>query len=279
MDSGPVERIYFNRLRNHALLDKESEYDLIRRYQNGDNQALEELIKFNQRLVIKQANRLLHIGDVQNDIQDLVQWGNIGLMQAAKRFDLSRNLRFSTYAVWWILSYIRRWAMRDRIIHIPFHLQDDKIKVNRAETVLSNRLKRKPTLDELETECGVKKQKILEVQDLFDRPMSLDSKPKKNESNCDDFYTLIPQEARDDLDPQLSTEKLDTIRSIHACLSTLPAKERQVLELRYGLHDNHERTMKEVGEIMGVSRERIRQIEASAKTRIRATLTSTSLNP
>jgi len=226
--------------------------------------AREHLIIANSRLVISVAKKYLGRGV---PFLDLIQEGNIGLMRAAKKFDYRRGFKFSTYATWWIRQAITRAiADQSRTIRVPVHMGDQISKMLRAQHHLKQKLSRDPTTDELAETLEVTTHKVEHMIQASRHPFSLQTPVgDEDEEVLGDFIE------DQDTDPPDDAATHNILRErIREALSELPAREARILQLRYGLIDGQAHTLKEVGRKMGVTRERVRQIEAQALRRLRS---------
>jgi RNA polymerase primary sigma factor len=226
--------------------------------------AREHLITANSRLVISVAKKYIGRGV---PFLDLIQEGNIGLMRAAKKFDYHRGYKFSTYATWWIRQAVTRAvADQGRTIRVPVHMGDQISKMQRIQHQLKQNLGREPTTDEIAIELEVSSKKVEYMIQVARRPLSLQMPiGDEEEDMLGDFIEDQEAPAPD----ELATDNLlrENIRDI---LSRLPPREARILQLRYGLQDGQTLTLNEVGRKMGVTRERVRQIEAQALRRLRS---------
>ena len=226
-------------------------------------QAREHLITANSRLVISVAKRYMNRGV---PFLDLIQEGNIGLMRATKKFEYRRGLKFSTYATWWIRQAISRAvADQGRTIRVPVHMGDQINKLMRMQHELTQKLDRSPTIEELAAALEVTPEKVTHMQQVAQRPLSLElPTDDEGDSMLGDFIEDDDVPPPDDVATyNLLKENLDLI------LETLPYREVRILQLRFGLLDGQAYTLEEVGEKMGVTRERVRQIQAQALSRLR----------
>ncbi len=229
----------------------------------GEWEAVEHLITANTRLVISVAKK--HMGRGVPFI-DLIQEGNIGLMRAAKKFDYKRGYKFSTYATWWIRQAVTRAiADQGRTIRIPVHMGDQISRLFRTQHKLKQDLERDPTVDELAKELQISPDKVRYMFQVARRPLSLEM-PTTIEGDAvlgdfiEDGETPSPDETTTH---QILREQLEQV------MEELPAREARILRLRYGIPDGKSHTLQEVGNKVGVSRERVRQIEAQALRRLR----------
>jgi len=260
--SGNPLRSYLHEIGNIPLLTKEEEKILAQRIAKGDEKAKQLLTLANLRLVVSQAKKYAKSG---LDFLDLIQEGNIGLMKAVDKFDWKKGFKFSTYATWWIRQAITRAiADQSRTVRLPVHLYETINKIKRAENELTTKLGRAPTNEEIAQETGLDPDKIAYIKRVSQSSISLTS-PVAMDAD-DDSRTL--EETYGDSNIAVDTEHT-AIRELLAeklqkYVKQLPSRERQILELRYGLTDGIVRTLEEVGKLFNVTRERIRQIENKA---------------
>ena len=225
--------------------------------------AREHLITANSRLVISVAKKYMGRGV---PFLDLIQEGNIGLIRAAKKFDYHRGHKFSTYATWWIRQAVTRAiADQGRTIRVPVHMGDQINRLLRAQHQLTQELGRAPTVDELAQSLEVSPQKVAYMIRVSRRPLSLETPTDDEEDSV--LGDFIPDEEMPAPDDSATNNLLKA--HIYMVLDGLPPREVRILQLRYGLVDGHSYTLEEVGRKMGVTRERVRQIEAQALSRLR----------
>lgn len=259
--SDPV-RMYLREIGRVSLLTYEEEVSLAKRVEKGDKKAREKLINANLRLVVSIAKKYVNRGLT---LLDLIEEGNIGLMRAVAKYDWRRGYKFSTYATWWIRQAITR-AIADqaRTIRIPVHMVETINKFNRISRKLMQELGREPAPEEVALEMEVPVEKVREIIKVSQEPASLEAPVGEEEdSRLGDFI----QDASASPSDQATQALLkDHIREM---LDTLSPREAKVLEYRFGLEDGKQRTLEEVGKEFGVTRERIRQIEAKAIRKLR----------
>ena len=251
-------RMYLKEIGKISLLNAEQERELAQRMQDGDVEAKNTLVESNLRLVVSIAKKYMNRG---LSLLDLIQEGNIGLIKAVDKFDYSKGFKFSTYATWWIRQAITR-AIADqaRTIRIPVHMVETINKLTRVQRQLIQDLGREPTIDELAEKMGMPVDKIKDIQRISQDPVSID-KPvgEEEDSHLVDF---IPSDEYVSPDDEVSRELLK--EDLIKVLDLLTEREAKVIRLRFGLDDDKQRTLEEVGRSLGVTRERIRQIEAKA---------------
>lgn len=218
------------------------------------------IIEGNLRLVVSVAVRWAG-SNVDHDFDDIIQAGNIGLMKAVDRFDRTRGYQFSTYAVWWIRQSIRRELDdRGRTVRLPVHIQALVRRVEKITSELVGKLGYSPSNSEVAAAMGITPERVIELKGCFRTPLSLDQPMRGNEDSDDPMYfsdILVDAEP----EPAETTELLSLRSDLAKSLKWLSEKQRQVLTMRFGLNDNVPKTLEECGTVLGVSRERIRQIE------------------
>ena len=259
--SDPV-RMYLREIGRVSLLTYDEEVALAKRVEKSDKRARERLINANLRLVVSIAKKYVNRGLT---LLDLIEEGNIGLMRAVVKYDWRRGYKFSTYATWWIRQAITR-AIADqaRTIRIPVHMVETINKFNRISRKLMQELGREPTPEEVGMEMGVGEDKVREIIKVSQEPASLEAPVGEEEdSRLGDFIQDVSASPTDQATQALLR---DHIREV---LATLSPREAKVLEYRFGLEDGKQRTLEEVGREFGVTRERIRQIEAKAIRKLR----------
>ena len=257
---------------------KQSNETLCRLIQEGDELAKEEICIKNKRLVYKYARAYSKYYSHKLDIQDLVQSGFIGLLKGAERFDCSRGTMFSTYVVWWIKQQISREIMDNGFtIRVPVHVFETVNKLGKIEEQLTHDLKRKPRVEELAKEMCMEVSKIRELMSLKDNILKMSSLDVPvGEEGETPLWELIEDSF---VEPtEKLCEQIVLFELLDKSLRELPPREEKVLRLRFGFDDGIPRTLEEVGRMMGVTRERIRQIEAKAIRRMSSLVRSKGLN-
>ena len=258
-----IVKLYLNEISRRKLLTLDEEIRLTKRIKDGDEEAKKIFIESNLRLVVSVARKHLNQG---LSFLDLIQEGNIGLMKAVDKFDSSKGYRFSTYATWWIRQAITR-AIADqaKTIRVPVHMVETINKLKRVQRQMTLELDREPTEEELAKALNTTEDKVREIIKISLDPLSLETPiGEEDDSHLGDFVkddsSLSPEEYA--INEVLKDE-------ISELLLTLTEREEQVIKLRFGLIDGTCRTLEEVGTIFGVTRERIRQIEAKALRKLR----------
>jgi RNA polymerase primary sigma factor len=256
-------RMYLKEIGRVDLLSADEEIELAKRIENGDEEAKRRLAEANLRLVVSIAKRYVGRGML---FLDLIQEGNMGLIKAVEKFDYDKGFKFSTYATWWIRQAITR-AIADqaRTIRIPVHMVETINKLIRVQRQLLQDLGREPSPEEIGAEMELTPEKVREILKIAQEPVSLETPiGEEDDSHLGDFIedqdALAPSEAAA---YELLKEQLEDV------LDTLTDREENVLRLRFGLDDGRTRTLEEVGKVFGVTRERIRQIEAKALRKLR----------
>ncbi|HSH21057.1 MAG TPA: sigma-70 family RNA polymerase sigma factor, partial [Candidatus Caenarcaniphilales bacterium] len=249
-------RQYLHEIGRYRLLTKEDEVRLAKRVEQRDIRAKNALIEANLRLVVSIAKRYSNRGLT---LLDLIQEGNLGLMRAVEKFDWRRGHKFSTYATWWIRQAIlRAIAEQSRTIRIPVHMVDRINKVARVRNALCQKLEREPLPEEIGAEVDMSADRVEQILRLGQEPVSLEA-PVGSEDGDAEFGDFIEDE-RDD-GPLESVVKELRQSDLEAALDVLAARERRIIELRYGLACDTPMTLEDIGQEVGVTRERVRQIE------------------
>ncbi|MDO4432147.1 MAG: RNA polymerase sigma factor RpoD [Aerococcaceae bacterium] len=260
--SDPV-RMYLKEIGRVPLLSGDEEINLAVRIQEGDELAKQELAEANLRLVVSIAKRYVGRG---MQFLDLIQEGNMGLMKAVDKFDHTKGFKFSTYATWWIRQAITR-AIADqaRTIRIPVHMVETINKLIRIQRQLLQDLGREPSPEELSKEMDLPVDKVREIIKIAQEPVSLETPiGEEDDSHLGDFI-----EDEGAMSPEVFTSSALLREQLEDVLDTLTDREENVLRLRFGLDDGNIRTLEQVGKVFGVTRERIRQIEAKALRKLR----------
>ena len=264
-DSGVADsvRMYLKEIGQVSLLTSKQEVELAQAIENGDEGAKRDLIEANLRLVVSIAKRFVGRG---LKFLDLIQEGNLGLLKAVERFDYRKGYKFSTYATWWIRQHISR-AIADqaRTIRVPVHMVETINKVKKVTRELSQELGREPSTAEVAEELDMDIDRVRDIQRIAQDTVSLETPVGEEEdSSLGDFI-----EDEESPAPVDATSYQMLIGQLKDALQTLTPREARVLRYRFGLDDGRPRTLEEVGQLFGVTRERIRQIEAKALRKLR----------
>ena len=264
MDGGI--KIYLREIGKTALLTREEEVELADRIKNGDMEARAHMIKANLRLVVKIAQDYANYG---LPLLDLISEGNIGLMKAVERFDPNKGGKLSTYAAWWIKQSIKRaLANQSKTIRLPVHMVDKISKMRRVAMVLSEELGREPTDEELSEEIGIDRAKLSHLKSAALRPASLDAPIGDDDST--QFGEIIGDEKA--LTPLELLSHKNMHMQLDDLLEVLDERERKIVDARFGLAGQKPKTLEEVGQEFGVTRERIRQLQNIALKKLRRAL-------
>lgn len=256
-------KIYMREMGQFSMLSADEEIELAHRIAEGDQSAKNELVEANLRLVVSLAR---HYQGCGLSYQDLIQEGNIGLIKAAEKFDVSKGFRFSTYASWWIKQALSRAiADQSRTIRIPVHMTENINKFKKVERELLSQLNREPKIKEIADAMGISEKQAKEIQSYIVEPISLDIQVG------DDDDTTIGSFVEDThfVNPESAYIKESNGDVVNAVLDTLSDREANILRLRFGIGGKKAMTLEEVGKEYGLTRERIRQIEAKALRKLR----------
>src|SRR6266498_2014244 len=262
-DADTAFKLYLREIGQVKLLTPEEEIELAARIKKGDKKAREQMIKANLRLVVKIAHDYEGFG---LPLLDLISEGNIGLMKAVERFDPSKGGKLSTYGSWWIKQSIKRaLANQSKTIRLPVHLVDKISKMRRVAMKLQEEFGREPTDEELAEELGMTSTRVAQMRTAAIRPASLDAPIGDDESN--NYSEIIADENADT--PYQQLEDQTVTRMLQEMVKTLDPREATILHYRFGLDGGSEKTLEEVGEKFGVTRERVRQIQNIALNKLR----------
>ncbi len=256
-------KLYLKEIQKTTLLTAEDERELARRIAAGDLSARDRMIESNLRLVVKIAKRYMNRG---LPFLDLIEEGNMGLIKAVERFKLSKECRFSTYATWWIRQSIERALVnQSRTIRLPVHVSDDINKFIKISRELVHKVNREPQVKEVADAMGVDSSYIRRLMVLVKKTYSIEHPMGEN----NDYSLIDTIEDTNSVDPSALVEDLDKFDQVAEWLTTLSANEREILTLRFGLDDREPQTLDTIGQRFGVTRERIRQIEAKSLEKLR----------
>jgi RNA polymerase primary sigma factor len=259
-------QMYLKEIGQYPLIHASEEKDLAKRIEHGDLEAKNLLARANLRLVVSIAKK--YVGRSANlTLLDLIQEGNLGLFKAVEKFDWTKGYKFSTYATWWIRQSITRaLADQSRTIRIPVHMVETISKYKQTHRRLSQDLGREPLAEEIATEMGIPVEKIHVIENISQETVSLEQ-PVGDDDDKSTLENFIPDDKI--LRPDQESSRRILTDQIREVLDELNSKERKILEMRYGLLDGIQHTLERVGEEFGVTRERIRQIEAKVHEKLR----------
>ena len=258
-------KMYLKEIEEYPMLSAKEEVELAKAIIDSSEEAKEKFINANYRLVVSIAKRYRK---ESVDMLDLIQAGNIGLIKAVEKYDYKKGFKFSTYATWWIKQSITRYIDDcENTIRIPVHLHQRINFVKRKKQELANVLQREPSMEELAEVCELEVDKVLDILKRDKNIVSLDTPIKEDEDSS--LVEFIPSDAHfgdvviHEVEQNNLREKIDEV------LTDLSDQEQQVLRMRFGLDDDTPKTLEEIGKVFGVTRERIRQIEAKALRKLR----------
>jgi RNA polymerase sigma factor (sigma-70 family) len=265
-------RVYLEEIARIPLLSREDEVALARRVRAGDAAAKAALTETNLRLVVQIARRYLNRG---LPLLDLIEEGNIGLLRAVEKFDPDRGTRFSTYATWWIRqAVVRALANQARMIRLPVHVELLLGRYAKVQQRLTQRLERAPTLEELAAALGTTVEQVEELEEIRQQPLSLDAPAGEGERRVGDLVVDRSADPSDVLG-SLFRERADLV----SALDDLAANERTVLRRRFGLEGDPPEKLETIGQRLGLTRERIRQIEVAGLRKLRVLLAARGFDP
>ncbi len=259
-------KLYLKEIQRSKLLTAEDERYLAGLIAEGDDSARDRMIESNLRLVVKIAKRYMNRG---LPFLDLIEEGNMGLIKAVEKFKVSKGCRFSTYATWWIRQSIERALVnQSRTIRLPVHVADDINKLTKITRELVHRLKRDPEVEEIAEAMGTDVAYVRRMMVLVKKTFSIEHPMGDNED-----YSLIDTiEDKNMTDPGSMIEDLDRFAQVMDWMADLSENEREILAMRFGLDDREPQTLDTIGQKFGVTRERIRQIEAKSLAKLRKTV-------
>lgn len=265
-DEKSTIRIYLQEIGKTPLLKPSEEVELAAMIKAGDHKARERMIKANLRLVVKIANDYSNFG---LPLLDLISEGNIGLVKAVERFDPMKGGKLSTYAAWWIKQSIKRaLANQSKTIRLPVHLVDKIAKMRRTTAELEEELGRVPSNDEIAATMGMSVNKVAHLKSVSVRPSSLDAPIGEDDSA--QLGDLIGDE--NSINPLENLQNSALLKDLADLIETLDPREAEIVRLRFGLNNEQARTLEEVGEMFGITRERVRQLQNLALARMRRAL-------
>jgi len=254
-------QLFLNEAGRYSLLTAAEEVELAKRIERGEQQAKDRMINSNLRLVVSIAKKYQGHG---LSLLDLIQEGVIGLIRAVEKFDWRRGFKFSTYATWWIRQAVQRGvANKSRMIRIPVHIAERETRIGRAERDLSSKLGRPPTDDEIAVAAKISLKHLAEVRQAARAVTSLD-KPLGDENDASIGDLVGGEQDGVEIEVEVSL----TEETLHRALAQLPDREREIVRLRYGLGGEEPKSLEEIGRRLGLTRERVRQIEGQALERL-----------
>lgn len=269
---GDSLNLYIQEVNKIPLLTYEEECALAARMLEGDAAAREKMIISNLRLVISIAKKYINTSNLP--FIDLIQEGNLGLIKAVDKFDPSKGFHFSTHASWWIRQAISRAIVdKSKTIRIPAHIVELKNQISKASKKLTLEYGKVPTYEEISNYLGITADRVKEIDEITKDPVSLDCPLNTEEEAC--VGDLVPDPSASSL--FLFCERTSVRDGITKVLSTLSSQEKEVITLRFGLDRGESRTLAEVGQILGVTRERVRQVENKALNKLRNPVRSNML--
>ena len=269
--SGDSLNVYIREISRFQPLSVEGERELGQRIRQGDEEALKRLVEANLRFVVSYAKRYRGLG---LSFLDLIHEGSLGLMEAAKRFDPDRGVKFISYAVWWVRQAIfHALSEQHRVFRLPQKLSGQISKVEHARQSLARELERPPTTEELAKHTQLTESEVDHLLQVGGTDLSLSS--TVGEDGTLELGDTLEQETVPSVENQLIRSSFE--EQMRALVSELDAKEREVIEMRFGLGGDEPKTLQEIGEALGLSRERIRQIESKAKEKLRRSQRARSL--
>jgi RNA polymerase primary sigma factor len=256
-------KLYLREIQKTKLLTADEEKELASRIAKGDKSARDRMIESNLRLVVKIAKRYINRG---LPFLDLIEEGNMGLIKAVERFKLSKECRFSTYATWWIRQSIERALVnQSRTIRLPVHVSDDINKMLRITRELIQKINREPSVKEVAAEMNVSSVYIRRLMVLLKKTYSIERPMGEN----NDYFLIDTIEDTSTISPATLLEDINKYEMVSKWFATLSENEQKILTLRFGLDDKEPQTLDTIGRSFGVTRERIRQIEAKSLEKLR----------
>lgn len=272
-DDLEVFKIYLNEISKYPVLTREQEAELSQGIERGCGKSKETMIKCNLRLVVSIAKKYINRG---MNLVDLVEEGNIGLLKAVEKFDYTKGFKFSTYATWWIRQAIERAIINQcRMVRIPVHMSENISKVMRAQSELQQQFGREPTVHELSTACKMSLSTLKKVFDAVKQDTSLDMPVGSDESST--LHEFITDDEKYS-DPYMRIENSSKKEIIFKWLAYLSDNEKTIIIRRYGLAGNDPETLEAIGNDLGITRERVRQIEKRVLSKMRNLLATKKIS-
>lgn len=262
-DSTTIEK-YFNEVSKVEMITPEEEVELAKRIKQGDDLALEKLVKANLRFVVSVAKQYQH---TKVPLNDLINEGNLGLIKAAKMFDHTKGFKFISYAVWWIRqSIMEALAKHSRLVRVPANKIGDLSKIHQAAANMEQRFEREPTHEELAEYLGVNVEDIKSANEASIKQSSLDAPFEENEDNS--LLDIMKNPDASQADEKLTSSSLKV--ELERLLSTLSERENQVIRQVFGIGYEYSQSLEDIGENLGLTRERVRQIKDGAIKKLRS---------
>lgn len=256
--------LYIQQMAKHPLLSPEEEKELAIRAKKGDKEALKKLIEGNLRFVVNVAKNFMGWGV---PLTDLIAAGNLGLIEAAKRFNPDKDVKFISYAVWWIRQAIMQTIFQQTgAVRIPIKESLFINKVKEAYERLKEKLGREPTIEEISKETDTSPKKVKQALQIVRMPLSLDMPVKEDEDIT--LLDLMSKKGTDDVEKEVVEDELH--KQLESLMKVLDEREKEIIKHRFGLEGEEPKTLNEVGDILGISRERVRQLENRALKKLRA---------
>ncbi len=256
---------YFQEIGKVDLITPEEEIELAKKIRKGDKAALDKLTKANLRFVVSVAKQYQHQG---LPLSDLINEGNLGLIKAAKKFDETRGFKFISYAVWWIRqSIMQAIADQSRMVRLPLNRVGELSKISKVASSLEQELERKPSVEEIANELDMSEEEVAYTLRHSGRQVSVDAPFSQSEDSKSSLLDVMPNTEQPSPDSSLMNESLR--KEIERVLSTLSEKEATVIKLYFGFNTEYTATLEEIGEILNLTRERVRQIKEQALRKLR----------
>jgi RNA polymerase primary sigma factor len=264
-DSIAIDK-YLHEISKYDLISLDEEIELSEKIKQGDDDALNKLVRANLRFVVSVAKQYQNQG---MNLSDLISEGNLGLIKAAERFDASRGFKFISYAVWWIRqSILQALAEHSRIVRLPLNKQSSMNKINRAFYELEQKFEREPQIEEIAESLSISPEDVKRSLLNVNRVVSMDTPLKSSEDESNSLYDVLENKKIPKPDKKLMDDSLK--REIERVLDTLNPREAEILKMYYGLLDQKQKTLEEISQYIGLTKERIRQIKERAIQKLKS---------